>query len=83
MRSSTWNTTSSRTGPTTCGCTRPAAGKSNFLLFGEYFSYDDNTQASYCKDVGYSFNSTLWFPMQLTMKNVFAYEQGTTQLVTA
>lgn len=55
-------------------------GKSNFLLFGEYFSYDDNTQASYCKDVGYSFNSTLWFPMQLTMKNVFAYEQGTTQL---
>ena len=55
-------------------------GKSNFLLFGEYFSYDDGTQASYCKDVGYSFNSTLWFPMQMTMKNVFAYEQGTTQL---
>ena len=55
--------------------------KNNFLLFGEYFSYDDNTQASYCKDVGYSFNSTLWFPMQLTMKNVFANEQGTDQLV--
>jgi glycosidase len=55
-------------------------GKSNFLLFGEYFSYDDATQASYCKDVGYSFNSTLWFPMQLTMKNVFAFEQGTGQL---
>lgn len=55
-------------------------GKANFLLFGEYFSYDDNTQASYCKDVGYSFNSTLWFPMQQTMKNVFAYEQGTSQL---
>ncbi len=55
-------------------------GKSNFLLFGEYFSYDDNTQASYCKDQGYSFNSTLWFPMQMTMKNVFAYEQGTSQL---
>ncbi len=55
-------------------------GKTNFLLFGEYFSYDDGTQASYCKDPGYSFNSTLWFPMQMTMKNVFAYEQGTTQL---
>lgn len=55
-------------------------GKTNFLLFGEYFSYDDNTQAAYCKDVGYSFNSTLWFPMQLTIKNVFAYEQGTAQL---
>lgn len=56
-------------------------GKANFILFGEYFSYDDNTQASYCKDNGYSFNSTLWFPMQLTLKNVFAYEQGTSQLV--
>ncbi len=55
-------------------------GKSNFLLFGEYFSYDNATQASYCKDVGYSFNSTLWFPMQATMKNVFANEQGTSQL---
>lgn len=55
-------------------------GKSNFLLFGEYFSYDDATQASYCKDVGFSFNSTLWFPMQQTLKNVFAYEQGTGQL---
>ena len=55
-------------------------GKGNFLLFGEYFSYDDGTQASYCKDNGYSFNSTLWFPMQMTIKNVFAYEQGTTQL---
>jgi hypothetical protein len=55
-------------------------GKNNFLLFGEYFSYDDNTQASYCKDANFSFNSTLWFPMQLTMKNVFAYEQGTDQL---
>lgn len=55
-------------------------GKNNFILFGEYFSYDDGVQASYCKDEGYSFNSTLWFPMQMTMKNVFAYEQGTTQL---
>lgn len=55
-------------------------GKASFILFGEYFSYDDNTQASYCKDNGYSFNSTLWFPMQLTLKNVFAYEQGTSQL---
>ncbi len=57
-----------------------ARGKSDFLLFGEYFSYDDNVQASYCRDPGYSFNSTLWFPMQLTIKNVFAYEQGTVQL---
>ena len=55
-------------------------GKNNFILFGEYFIYDDGTQASYCKDFGYSFNSALWFPMQLTMKNVFAYEQGTDQL---
>ncbi|MBN1270433.1 MAG: chitobiase/beta-hexosaminidase C-terminal domain-containing protein, partial [Kiritimatiellae bacterium] len=55
-------------------------GKNMFLLFGEYFSYSDATQASYCKDNDYSFNSTLWFPMQLTMKNVFAYEQGTSQL---
>ncbi len=55
-------------------------GKSNFLLFGEYFSYDNGTQAAYCKDEGYSFNSTLWFPMQMTLKNVFAYEQGTAQL---
>ncbi len=57
-----------------------AKGKNNFLLFGEYFSYDDGVQASYCKDNNYSFNSTLWFPMQQTLKNVFAYEQGTTQL---
>jgi glycosidase len=56
-------------------------GKNNFILFGEYFSYDDSTQASYCKDNGFSFNSTLWFPMQQTLKNVFAYEQGTSQLV--
>jgi glycosidase len=56
-------------------------GKGNFLLFGEYFSYSDATQASYCKDNNYSFNSTLWFPMQMTLKNVFAYEQGTQQLV--
>ncbi len=55
-------------------------GKTGFLLFGEYFSYSDSTQASYCKDNGYSFNSTLWFPMQQTLKNVFAYEQGTAQL---
>ena len=55
-------------------------GKNNFILFGEYFIYDDGTQASYCKDFGYSFNSALWSPMQATMKNVFAGEQGTDQL---
>ena len=55
-------------------------GKSDFLLFGELFSYDNAAQASYCKDNGYSFNSTLWFPMQLTMKEVFAYEDATSKL---
>lgn len=46
-------------------------GKSDFILFGEYFSYDNNALASYCKDEGYSFNSALFFPMQQTMKGVF------------
>ena len=55
-------------------------GKNNFILFGENFTYDDNAVAEHCKDQGYAFNSALYFPMQLTMKEVFAYEQATRKL---
>lgn len=55
-------------------------GKNNFLLFGENFVYDDNAVAEHCKDQGYAFNSALYFPMQLTLKEVFAWEQATSKL---
>ncbi len=55
-------------------------GKSNFILFGENFTYDDNAVAEHCKDQGYAFNSALYFPMQLTLKEVFAWEQPTRKL---
>ncbi len=55
-------------------------GKSNFILFGENFNYDDGAVAEHCRDEGYAFNSALYFPMQATLKNVFAYEQGTRQI---
>jgi len=46
-------------------------GKNDFILFGEYFTYDNNTLASHCKEVGYSFNSALFFPLSQNIKNVF------------
>lgn len=55
-------------------------GKTNFILFGENFTYDDGAVAVHCKDYDYAFNSALYFPMQLTMKEVFAYEQATRKL---
>lgn len=54
-------------------------GKNNFILFGENFDYNDNNVAEHCKS-GYGMNSALYFPMQLTIKEVFAYEQGTKKL---
>lgn len=55
-------------------------GKDDFLLFGEYFSYDNGALASYCKDEGYSFNSALFFPMANTIKSVFKDNGWTGQL---
>lgn len=55
-------------------------GKNDFILFGEYFSYDNNALASYCKDPGYSFNSALFFPMSQTFKSVFIDGGGSGQL---
>ena len=55
-------------------------GKNNFILFGENFTYDDHSVAEHCKDPGYAFNSALYFPMQLTIKEVFAYEHATRKL---
>lgn len=55
-------------------------GKNDFILFGEYFSYDNNTLASYCKENGYSFNSALFFPMSQNIKSVFIDGQGSGQL---
>ena len=56
-------------------------GKNNFILFGEDFNYDDYAVGLQCNESrGGRFNSALYFPMQMTMKNVFAYEQGTRQI---
>lgn len=55
-------------------------GKSDFILFGEYFSYDNGALASYCKDSGYSFNSALFFPLSQNIKNVFVDNGGPSQL---
>ena len=54
-------------------------GKSDFILFGEYFTYDNNTLASHVKDPG-SFNSALFFPMSQTIKSVFIDGAGSGQL---
>jgi glycosidase len=54
-------------------------GKNNFILFGENFDYNDNNVADHVKDPG-GFNSALYFPMQITLKEVFAYEQATRKL---
>lgn len=55
-------------------------GKNDFILFGEYFTYDNNTLASHCKEVGYSFNSALFFPLSQNIVNVFVNGQGPAQL---
>jgi glycosidase len=55
-------------------------GKNDFILFGEYFTYDNFTLAKYCKDPGYSFNSALFFPMSQTFKSVFVDGAGSGQL---
>lgn len=54
-------------------------GKSNFILFGENFDYNDGAVADHIKDPG-GFNSGLYFPMQVTLKEVFAWEQATRKL---
>ena len=54
-------------------------GKNDFILFGEYFTYDNNTLASHVKDPG-SFNSALFFPMSQTIKSVFIDGAGSGQL---
>ncbi len=55
-------------------------GKNDFILFGEYFTYDNNTLASHCKDTGYSFNSALFFPLSQNIKSVFIDNQWAGQL---
>ena len=55
-------------------------GKNDFIIFGEYFSYDNGALASFCKDAGYSFNSALFFPLSQNIKNVFVDGQGSGQL---
>ncbi len=55
-------------------------GKNDFILFGEYFVYNNDVLARFCKDPGYSFNSALFFPMSQTIKNVFVDGQWTGQL---
>ncbi len=55
-------------------------GKTDFILFGELFSYDNGALASYCSDSGYSFNSALFFPMSQNIKNVFVDGGGPNQL---
>ena len=55
-------------------------GKNDFIMFGEYFTYDNNTLASHCKEEGYSFNSALFFPMSQNIKNVFVDGQWSGQL---
>lgn len=54
-------------------------GKSNFLMFGELFSYDNAALAGWCAD-GYGFNSALQFPMMQAMKNVFGSGYSSYQL---
>ena len=54
-------------------------GKSNFLMFGELFAYDNGALASWCAD-GYGFNSALQFPMMQAMKNVFGNGYSSHQL---
>jgi glycosidase len=58
-------------------------GKNDFIIFGEYFTYDNYTLAKYCKDPGYSFNSALFFPMSLTFKSVFVDGAGSGNLTQA
>lgn len=57
-------------------------GKNDFILFGEYFSYDNGALASYVTSAG-SFNSALFFPMANTIKSVFVDGAGTGQLTQA
>ena len=54
-------------------------GKSNFLMFGELFEYNNSALAGWCAD-GYGFNSALQFPMMQAMKNVFGYGSSSYQL---
>ncbi len=54
-------------------------GKNDFILFGEYFSYDNAALASYVTSAG-SFNSALFFPMANTIKSVFVDGGWTGQL---
>ncbi len=55
-------------------------GKNDFIIFGEYFTYDNHTLARYAQQPGYSFNSALFFPMSQTFKSVFVDGAGTGQL---
>lgn len=57
-------------------------GKNDFILFGEYFTYDNGKLAEYVTPVG-SFNSALFFPMSQTIKSVFVDGGWTGQLTQA
>ncbi|NBS14449.1 MAG: hypothetical protein EBT57_06540, partial [Verrucomicrobia bacterium] len=57
-------------------------GKTDFILFGEYFTYDNAILSSYCKETGFSFNSALFFPMSQTIKSVFIDGAGSTGQLT-
>ncbi len=58
-------------------------GKNDFILFGEYFTYDNGTLARYCREPNWSFNSALFFPMSQTFKSVFVDGNGTANLTSA
>lgn len=55
-------------------------GKNDFIIFGEYFTYDNETLARYARQEGYSFNSALFFPMSQTFMGVFVHGNRTAQL---
>ena len=42
--------------------------QNDFILLAELFSYDNNALASFCKDLNYSFNSALFFPLSQNIK---------------
>ena len=57
-------------------------GKNDFILFGEYFVYNNAKLAEYVTTPG-SFNSALFFPMSQTIKSVFVDNASTGQLTQA
>lgn len=57
-----------------------ARGKSDFLIFGELFSFDDGYHNAFTGDQGSGFNSAMWFSMMNTLRDVFAGNGATSNL---